>query len=70
MKAMYIGKDEYYNKTNCKPVFLTYGDVYNIIVLPWGYKWKYLVAFENIKKGILNWIPYNVNPMGKYWQKL
>lgn len=69
MYARYLGKTEYYNKvSNCPPVTLVHGRVYQITVQLHSYMhngWTIVRIYDNDGR-YLTWVPYAVD-YRRYW---
>ena len=69
MYARYLGKTEYYDKvSNCPPVTLVHGRVYQISVQLHSYMhngWTIVRIYDNDGR-YLTWVPYAVD-YRRYW---
>lgn len=69
MYARYLGKTEYYDKvSNCPPVTLVHGHVYQISVQLHSYMhngWTIVRIYDNDGR-YLTWVPYAVD-YRRYW---
>ena len=69
MYARYLGETEYYDKvSNCPPVTLVHGRVYQINVQPHSYMndgWTIVRIYDEDGR-YLTWIPYAVD-YRRYW---
>lgn len=69
MYARYLGKTEYYDKvSNCPPVTLVHGRIYQISVQPHFYTHKgwTIVRIYDDDGRYLTWVPYAVD-YRRYW---
>ena len=69
MYARYLGETEYYDKvSNCPPVTLVHGRVYQINVQPHSYMsdgWTIVRIYDDDGR-YLTWVPYAVD-YRRYW---
>lgn len=68
IRCKYIGKTEFYNKTEYPPMLLVNGREYNILYESGISYWKYVVQILDRKGNVINWIPYDENPFKRYWK--
>ena len=70
MRARYLGKTEYYDKvSNCPPVTLVHGHVYQISVQLHSYMhngWD-IVRIYDTHGNYLTWVPYSVSYQ-RFWE--
>lgn len=69
MVARYVGKTEYYDKvSNCPPVTLVNGQLYQISVKPRDFAsgWD-IVRIYDTRGNYLTWVPYSVS-YKLYWE--
>ena len=66
--ALYVGRDEYYDKTSYTPMTFLCGHVYRIRITTKVYL-SYVYILDEQGK-VLNWVPYHFHNFRHYWRPI